>query len=123
MRKKKKMLIIQVFFILFLLPMNNVRAQKKYRIIEIDSTENFYFVAIKHWFKRGTIISPKNTIEINGPKIKVGKRYLFNLKAYNSKRIILGPNYSFAIEGRIVWYSDKQYNVYTSESLRGLYLD
>ncbi|WP_394775874.1 hypothetical protein [Flavobacterium sp.] len=122
MIKKIYILLNQVLFVLFLISMNNVSAQKKYRIIDVDSTENFYFISIKHWLKKGIIVSPKNKTEINGTKIKAGKRYLFKLKTYNSKKIILGQKYSFAIEGRIVWYSDKEYNVYTSESLSGLYL-
>lgn len=122
MIKKKYMLLNQVLFILFLISMNNVSAQKKYRIIYIDSTENFYFVSIKHWFKKGIIVSPKNKNKTSGTKIKTGKRYLFKLKTYNLEKILLGQKYSLAIEGRVVWYSDKEYNVYASESLSGLHL-
>ncbi|WP_282079681.1 hypothetical protein [Aquimarina algiphila] len=123
MLKNKKKIFYRILFIWFLVSTHNIYAQKKYRVIEIDSTENFYFVTIKYWFKKGTIVSPKNKKEIHKSKIKVGERHLFKLKTYDSKKIILGQNYSFAIEGKILWYSDKEYNIYTSESLKGLYLD
>lgn len=113
-----------VLAFLFLV-MQNILAQKssKYKIVDIDSVNNYYFITVKKNYKKYLIISNKIRTEGNYEKIKPSKKYKLVLIKYVP--IIIIPNkknFSISIEDRIVWSDGGKYTAYTTDMLTGLCL-
>ncbi|TCN60144.1 hypothetical protein [Flavobacterium circumlabens] len=115
---------ICVLAFLFLV-MQNILAQKSsnYKIVEIDSVNNYYFITVKKNFKKYLIISNKIRTEGDCEKIKHSKKYKLVLIKYVPAIIIPNrKNFSISIEDRVVWSDGGKYTAYTTDMLSGLCL-
>ncbi len=116
-----KILIITFLFLFS----GNSFAQKKYEIVEIDSTNNFYVIKIKklNTEKVTTLYSVKSN-NLSDEKIKVGNVYVFTF----CERYRIGtPNLRYDNEGnekfafkKIAFKKNNKDTNYTAFELNGL---
>lgn len=106
--------------------MQNIFAQKSkvYRVLDIDSASNYYFITVKKNFKKYLIISNNNkNIDINCKKINLNKKYKFVLSKYvPAIKIPNRKNFSISVEDKIVWSDGGKYSAYTTDMLSCLCL-
>ena len=97
---------------------------QKYKVIDIDSTENNYIITIRKCLTKKIIVSSIKHFPLNEGRTIIikGKRYDFELEEYENARFVNMVNYyEFSIEGKTIWNSRKKFNIFTSKSLRGLH--
>jgi len=115
---------IYLFGLLLLLVAQNIFAQKsiRYKVLEIDSVSNYYFITVKKNFKKYLIVSNNYRLTcISCNKIELYKKYEFVLLKYiPAIKIPNRKNFSISIEDRVVWSNGGKYTAYTTNTLSGL---
>lgn len=116
---KSFFIIIVTFFI-----SHSSLAQKNYRVVNIDTTESYYFIEVRRCFKKDIVIVEKSDYlpKPNDERIEIGKRYELDLEPYKTAKFTPDTeNYTLLIEGKVVWDSDKRYNLFSSPSILNLF--
>lgn len=118
----------KIYILAFLfLVMQNVFAQKSkvYKVLEIDSVSNYYFITVKKNFKKYLIVSNRSIIVCSiSKKIVLHEKYEFVLLKYiPAIKIPDRKNFSISIEDRVVWSDGGKYSAYTTDMLSGLCLN
>ena len=91
--------------------------------MEIDSTKSYYLILVNKNEIKSLIVSSKKRTKPNN-RISISKSYNFKLfKSYLTKDIpinLIDIPKSLIIEGKVIWTSKDDFNVYSTKNLKGL---
>jgi len=92
-----------------------------YEVIKIDSTDNYFLITLEKEKEVFLVVSSKKRIK-KRKEIKVKESYCFKLTVHNwqSEMPRNLTNVSIAIEDKVIWSSEDNYNLYQTKNLKGL---
>jgi hypothetical protein len=116
-----------IFKLLLLILISNYKIYSQecesYKVMEIDSTKSYYLILVnKNEIKSLIVSSKKRTRPKN--RISISKSFNFKLLKSNLTKDIpinlIDIPKSLIIEGKVIWTSKDDFNVYTTKNLKGL---
>jgi len=116
-----------IFELLLLILISNYKIYSQecesYKVMEIDSTKSYYLILVNKNEIKSLIVSSKKRTKPNN-RISISKSYNFKLlKSYLTKDIpinLIDIPKSLIIEGKVIWTSKDDFNVYSTKNLKGL---
>lgn len=96
---------------------------ESYKVMEIDSTKSYYLILVNKSEIKSLIVSPKKRTKPNN-RISISKIFNFKLLKSNLTKDIpinlIDIPKSLVIEGKVIWTSKDDFNIYTTKNLKGL---
>jgi hypothetical protein len=89
--------------------------KKEYKIIELDSTPNYYIIKTDSANHSITIVVEKLSRQIRGKKLLVGQSYVLSTRSIYDD--VVGANLAMTVEGKEVWFSKDSYDYRYTENL------
>lgn len=118
-----------LFFCLILLSFtpNEIYSQtcESYRVTDIDSTENYFLISVVKNERKFLIVSSKKRIKPHR-RILLSENYCFRLIKHKwiedtpLKILVSDIPTSLVIEGKTIWSTEDDYDVYNTKNLKGL---
>ncbi|SDX31083.1 hypothetical protein [Aequorivita viscosa] len=116
-----------VFGFLFFLIISNGQVYSQqchsYRVINIDSTENYYLISVERNHRKFLIVSLKKPMKPQR-KILLSESYCFQLLKHKWMQElpvnVSDIPTSLIIEGKTIWSTEDDYSVYSTKNLKGL---